>query len=227
MALALLEYQSDGGYLGIELDCVEKEGLEESAEATEHAVERGANITDHIRRNAGTISLEGLVTNSPVIVPATQMGGVTGSVQSTTLDVGGRQLKASVLTFSGAFDRARLVDEVLQSLMGTAVVRYTSTLRGTIEDLVITRYRVDREASTGNDLPFQLDLQRVRYATTQRVTVSPAQRRGRQRQNRGAQAASATPQSSDTRSAAARVLDGGAARSGILQRLASLGGIAR
>jgi hypothetical protein len=227
MALTLLEYQSDGGYLGIELDCVEKEGLEESAEATEHAVERGVNITDHVRRNAGTISLEGVVTNSPVIVPTTQMGGVTGSVQNTTLTVGGRQLKASVLAFSGSFDRARLVDEVLQSLMGTAVVRYTSTLRGTIEDLVITRYRVGREASTGNDLPFQIDLQRVRYATTQRVAVSPAQRRGRTRQNRGAQAASSTPAATDNRSATARIIDGAASRQGILSRLASLGGITR
>lgn len=208
--MPLLEYQSADGYLGIELDVVEKEGLEESAEVSEYAVERGANIVDHVRRNAGTIALEGVVTNAPVVLPATHMGGVTGSVQTQTLDVGGRQLKASVLTFSGTFDRVRAVDEALQALMGGTVVRYTSTLRGTIEDLVVTRYRVDREAMTGNALPFTIELQRIRYAETQRVAVSPAQRRGRARQNRGAQPATTAP---DTRSASARAADRAAASS--------------
>jgi len=207
--MPLLEYQSADGYLGIELDAVEKEGLEESAEVTEHAVEQGVNIVDHVRRNAGTISLEGVVTNAPIILPATHMGGVTGSVQTRTLSVGGRQFKASVLTFSGTFDRVRLVDEVLQSLLGGTLLRYTSTLRGTIEDLVLVRYRVDREAATGNALPFSMDLQRVRYATTQRVAVSPAQRRGRTRQNRGAQPATTAP--ADSRSAGARAVDRAAA----------------
>ena len=89
-----------------------------------------------------------MVTNTPLVVPATQMGGVTGSVQPSTLRVGGLELKASVLTFSGPFDRVRAVDDALSALVGGAVVRYTGTLR-TVDDLVVTRYRVDRDVTTG------------------------------------------------------------------------------
>ena len=115
------------------------------------------------------------------------MDGVTGSMQPTTLTVGGRELKATTLTWSGPVNRVRAVDEVLSALVGTALCRYTGTLR-TIEDLVVTRYRVDRDAATGESLPVVLEFKRVRRATVQRVPV-PAQRRAQPVVNRGQQPA--------------------------------------
>lgn len=183
----LLEYQSGDGWIGIAFDCVEKEGYELSAETTEHAVDAGVVVSDHIKKNPDTLTLEAMVTNSPVVLPRTHMSGVTGSVQPTTLTVGGQQLKASALVWSGSFDRVKAVDEVLQALVGTAVLRYTGTLR-TVDDLVITRYRVDRSVETGDALPVVLELKKIRRATVQRVPV-PAQRRGQPVVARGQQPA--------------------------------------
>jgi hypothetical protein len=45
------------------------------AEVTDHPVERGANIADHIRPTARTFSIEGLITNHPIEVPKSHMGG--------------------------------------------------------------------------------------------------------------------------------------------------------
>jgi hypothetical protein len=45
------------------------------AEVTDHPVERGANIADHIRPTARTFSIEGLITNYPIEVPKSHMGG--------------------------------------------------------------------------------------------------------------------------------------------------------
>lgn len=56
------------------------------AEVTDHPVERGANIVDHIRPLPRTFSIEGLVTNHPIEVPKSHMGGArqdTGPLQLT------------------------------------------------------------------------------------------------------------------------------------------------
>lgn len=187
MVRPLLEYQSGDGYIGLAFDVVEKEGYELTAETTEHAVDSGVVIADHLKKNPDTLTLEAMVTNTPIVVPRTHMDGVTGSMQPTTLSVGGRELKATVLTWSGSINRVRAVDEVLSALVGTSLVRYTGTLRS-LEDLVITRYRVDRDAATGDALPVVLELKKVRRATVQRVPV-PAQRRGQPPVARGQQPA--------------------------------------
>lgn len=185
--MPLLEYQSESGFIGIAFDVVEKEGYESTAEATEHAVDDGAAVADHLKRNADTITLEAMVTNSPLVLPRTHADGVTGGVQPTTLSIGGRELKASALVWSGPFNRVQRVDEVMQALVGAAVLRYTGTLR-TVEDLVLTRYSVSRDAASGDALPMTIELRRVRRASIQRVPV-PAQRRGQPPQNRGQQPA--------------------------------------
>jgi hypothetical protein len=186
--MPLLEYQTaDGGYLGIELDVVERESYESTAETIEHAVDSGVVLSDHVKRNPDTITLEGMVTNTPIVLPRTQMGGVTASVQASTLSVGGRELRASVLTFSGPFDRVRAVDDALHALMGGVVVRYTGTLR-TTDDMIVTRYRVDRDAQTGGALPVTIELRKIRRAEVRRVPV-PAQRRGQPPAPRGAEPA--------------------------------------
>lgn len=183
---ALLEYQSGEGYLAIEIDAAEREAYGATAETAEHAVESGAAVVDHLRRNADTIALECTVTNAPIVLPTTHMSGVTMTTQPTDIVVGGRTLKATLFAPSGPFDRVRLVDEAILALVGTSLVRYTGSLRGTIDDLAITRYEVNREASTGDALVFTLELKKTRRASVRRVPV-PAQRRAQPPQNRGAE----------------------------------------
>ena len=49
--MPLLEYQTADGYLGIALDVVEREGYEATAETTDHAVDSGVVVSDHVKRN--------------------------------------------------------------------------------------------------------------------------------------------------------------------------------
>lgn len=183
--MPLLEYQDSTGFVGISFDVVEKEGYESTAEAAEHAVDSGVVIADHLKRNPDVITLEAMVTNTPLVLPRTHADGVTGGMQATTLTVGGVQLKASALVWSGSFNRVQRIDEVLLALVGTAVLRYTGTLR-TVEDLVLTRYSVSRDVASGDALPVVMELKKIRRASIQRVAV-PALRRQQQPQNRGQQ----------------------------------------
>lgn len=206
-----IEWTTSGGVLeAIDFDATPRESYEGAAEVTEHAVERGASVSDHVRVQGGRVSLEAMVSNHPIDTPKFGMDGVTGGI--------GAGAGGSTFQWSGAFDRVARVDAALAALVAAGqVVRVVTGLR-TIDDLVLERYKVEREAATGNSLPVTLDLRQVRIASSERVEVpDPAQRRGRRSQNRGVVPAVPT----DNRSFLARGDDDAGGPVGAFARLLS------
>lgn len=180
----------------LELDATTLLGFEATAEITEHPVERGPNVADHIRPMNGTLAMEGVITDHPITLPATQMNGATLAPGTVDLPGGGR---ATVQRFSAPVDRVRACDAVLQSLVdGGALVTVTTGLR-TTESLAIARHRAERNGETGESVKVVLEFKRVRLATTARAPV-PLVRRAQVQLDRGAQPA-------DNRTAAARLSD--------------------
>ena len=201
--MARIAWTNLGTTVALELDVSEREGYESTATITEHAVEQGVDISDHVRRNPDIFTLEGWITNTPIVVPATQMAGVTGAVRPTAVAVaGGKTIQASTLQWSSVFDRILTVDTLLGDLIGSPqLVQLTTGLR--VEDnLIVTRYKVDRDASTANALALVLEFKRVRIVTTRRVAL-PAVRRAQTQAQQGAQQGSPV----DNRSTAARSAD--------------------
>lgn len=62
----------------------ESHGL--SADVTEHPVEEGADITDHIRAKPRTFSIEGLISNTPIEVPQSHMDGAVEDTSPITIE---------------------------------------------------------------------------------------------------------------------------------------------
>jgi hypothetical protein len=200
----------DGTPTTIDFDCSVTERYEGAADVTEFPVERGANVTDHVRAQNESVTLEAIVTNTPVVVPTFGMEGATGSPQPLRLDVAGQTLQATTLQFSQAFDRVRAVDEALRALRDVGQVLTVRTGVREIADCVIARYQVERDAEKGNALHLTLELRRLRIVTTQRVQVEqPALRSGHRSQNRGSQPAT-EPSPEDRRTILARLQDRGA-----------------
>lgn len=201
-----IEWTPEGGSLQtIDFDCSVEEVYEGAAEVTEHAVESGSNIADHVRPENDTLSLECIVTNTPVIPRVFGMDGATGSVQSVSLPSAGN---VSTLQFSQAFDRVRAVDEALRSLKDSGQILTVRTSLREITDVVLTRVKVTRNKESAKSLNLNLDLKRVKIATTERVAVRPPrprQRRGQRSGNRGSQPG--TEETADRRSALARITD--------------------
>lgn len=65
------------GDVWIDVSIRETHGV--GAEVTDHPVEVGSNIADHIRTLPRTFSIEGLVTNHPIEVPKSHIGGARAS----------------------------------------------------------------------------------------------------------------------------------------------------
>jgi len=180
----------------LELDATSLLGFETTAEVTEHPVERGPNVADHIRPMNGTLAMEGVITDHPIALPATQMNGATLAPAAVDLPGGGR---ATVQRFSADVDRVRLCDALLQTLVdGGVLVTVTTGLR-TTDSLAIARHRAERNGETGESVKVTLEFKRVRLATTARAPV-PLVRRAQVQSDRGAQPA-------DNRTAGTRLAD--------------------
>lgn len=190
----------------IDFDAVVKESYELPVDVTDHAVEAGAAISDHARAGNETISLEAWVTNTPVVVPGFGLDGASGSTRPATLTINGRDVTTSVLQFSAAFDRRRTMDALLRALAEAGQLLTVRTTYRDIANVVIARYKVERDKDSANALAINLDLRRVTIVQTQTAAVrATRQRRGQRRQNRGGQPAAAPPP--DRRTGLQRVID--------------------
>jgi hypothetical protein len=201
----LLEWTDpSGATVAVELDLTATEAWELAAEVTDHPVEEGAAVSDHIRPGLDTLTLEGWVALAPLVVPRVDPSGLTGSVRATTVRAGGVDRTFTVLSWDREVDRRRVMDELFRALTAAGTLVSVTTSLRSVSDLAVTRYRVDRSKDTSGVLAVTLDLRRVRRVATSRVAVTtPAQRRGQRAGQRGAQPARAT----DRRSTLARALD--------------------
>lgn len=66
---------ASGATFNLEIDAVTDEQHDAANTITEHPVEKGAAITDHIRQNADTISITGTISNTPIHLPTDHAGG--------------------------------------------------------------------------------------------------------------------------------------------------------
>ena len=71
-----------GGAAMIAIDATVEENHGSSALITEHAVEVGGNVSDHIRPENDRLTLVFVITNTPINVPATNMDGATGEISA-------------------------------------------------------------------------------------------------------------------------------------------------
>jgi len=163
----------------LQLDCEVSSQHESTSETTEHAVEQGASVADHVRPNADTCTLVAMVSNHPLR---------GGSVRPLKLSIEGRNVSVNVLQFDTVTDRVGEADAELQRLQQRSELLTIETSLRRYENVVITRYSVDRDASTAHALSLILEIKRLRLVSSQLVSVpDPVQRRGRPSRNRGAQ----------------------------------------
>jgi hypothetical protein len=171
----------------LEFDAVMSENHETRAEITEHAVESGAPLADHKRAKPRVITLEGLVTNTPLDVPPPSGFGQVNVTVTTSKD--GAQVK----TFSEEFDRVRDVWDSLDRLVLSDIPVSVSTEFKDYEDCQIIAMTAPR--STPDDaIVFTVEISEVRIAVSREVdTPAPREPRGETEEDRGAREGEDTP----------------------------------
>lgn len=169
-------------------DAVLSETHEGTSVLTEHAVESGAPISDHKRANPDRISIEALVTNTPLDAPPASGYGTSGI--STSFNKDEAPEGAAVLLFSATFDRISDVVQTLRRLRLESTPVTVSTRIHTYENVQVVGVSTPREPGDGDSVRLNIEFQQVRIAQT-RTTDTPAPRepRGTPTTDRGGQEA--------------------------------------
>lgn len=161
-------------------DAVTAETHEGTSVLTEHAVEEGAPLSDHKRVNPDRLTVEAIVTNTPLDAPPPSGYGNT-SVQAS---VG----EGNVVVFSATFDRIADVLFTLRRLRTEATPVTVSTAHHTYDNVQVVNVTNPREPGDGDAIRVNIDLQQVRVAQSRTVdTPQPREPRGAQTRDRGGQ----------------------------------------
>lgn len=135
----------------MEFDATLSEGHSWKNDVTSNPVERGIEITDHIRRLPDELTLVGMVTNTPFNYLFTNKEG--DRIDNYSKNV---------------------VDEklgILQNIMDTNQLVQVYTKYLVYPDMAITSIDFTRDASNTNSLIFTIQFKRVRIVSTQTVDV--------------------------------------------------------
>ncbi len=209
MSALAISYSAGGALAVIEFDATISETHLAGNEITEHPVEKGVNVTDHVRPRVDRITLDVVVTNAPTRVPRTNMGGATGGVTGLDLVVptngdlpiaipgigaalkgagvfrGTQVVQAQVLQFD-SFDRVADVYHELKNLQETATLVTITTSLVEYENFVFENLSAPRQAGEGDSIHFQIDAKHLRFVTAKTVPA-PASPVGVKKTNKGSQ----------------------------------------
>ncbi len=173
----------------LQFDAVTSESHEFVSELTEHAVETGAPISDHKREKPRRLTIEALVSNTPLDAPPPSgygASGVTASVAAEPAEGEGQRARAQVVVFSATFDRMVDVLDTLDRLRVEGTFVTITTRVRTYDALQIVSVTAPREPGDGDTLRLTLECQEVRIAETRTIdTPAPREPRGDRTTDRG------------------------------------------
>jgi hypothetical protein len=190
----IIRYATAGGETKtIVFDATLREVHTAAGTVTEHAVEKGGKVSDHFRPSQKRVSIEAVISNTPI----KPVGGKTGEVRAVNLDVkdshvvapgvrlpNRRSQGAQVLQFSQQFDRVKDVLAELNAIAeaGTLI----EIVNGIVDyqDMVIVSLSAPREAASGSTITVTIDAVHIRFVETSTVDA-PAPRKQNKRTKRG------------------------------------------
>lgn len=160
MAVTLVFKMTRAAIGSVELDASVSEVHTADAEITEHPVEAGANISDHIRQKPDTLTMEGLVSNTPLPAPSSDLTfrRTAGSVQFDSRS----ELEPA---------RAGTAYRDLLSIKESGTLVTVVTALRVYERMAIKNLSVPRDVKTGQAVRFTAQLVQVLTVESKTVTV--------------------------------------------------------
>lgn len=150
----------------IELDCTLSTTHSMKVEATKHPVERGAKITDHLRPEPDVVTLEGLISDTPV----------SRSQQTRAVQAAGVSLTTSAAApavFGVPGYAAAALAKLVAIKDGGILVTLATELR-TYTDMALTSLDIPRDARTGDALRFSATFEKIIIVTNKVTQLRPA-----------------------------------------------------
>jgi len=188
-----LTWEDDADQI-VTFDATMSENHSSNSEVTDHPIETGASVVDHIRRLPEELGLVGVVTDDPLVAER--------STKATAANTGGDPDQRAVSAYNF----------ILQSKDEGRLVRVFTKLRD-YRNMVIISLNVTRDRSESRIVRVELQLREVMIANTEQVeaptpTLAAAPSRNRKRkQGKKTKQATSDAQKRKARTGLARIDD--------------------
>lgn len=199
MALTLIYKPTLAKIDTIELDASISESHMGEVEITEHPVEQGANVSDHARPKPDILTIEGMVSNTPV----------NRSQNQRKIESQGFQLTSATNADSivGQPGVAETAYTKLLALKDSGKLITVATKLRAYQNMILKSLTVPRDSKTGDVLRFQATFQRIRIAQNKAVDLPIKEPQHKPKTNKGKKPSKPTDNPEPYRSAAKTLTD--------------------
>lgn len=150
----------------IEIDCTLSAKHSMRVEATKHPVEVGAKITDHLRPEPDSVTVDCIVSNTPVSRTQQTRGiAVTGGTLNTTAS------QPSVFGVPGYAEEALAK---LVAIKDQGILVTLATELRTYTDMALTSLEIPRDATVGDALRFTATFEKLVLVENKVTQIRPA-----------------------------------------------------
>ena len=163
----------------LKIDATKAEEHSFRAKATQHEVEDGANISDHVIKNGRVVMLDGVVSDDPISIAAAAIGNVAGITGSLVEGVGGAVATGAVsklgseLMASGAKPSKDAVD-ILEYIYEESIPLMITTSIKTYTNMIMEDLRIPRNSRNANSLEFKATFREARIVESEVVDIPPS-----------------------------------------------------
>jgi hypothetical protein len=194
MADLAIVYRPDGTSIdALRLDAALRETHTHEAEATEHPVEKGANITDHIRQKPDGLTIEGVFTNTQLSEDGVTRAIETGGVIFETTVLADEESRAGAVGYAEACYR-----KLVEAKEAGKLVSVVTGLRS-YDNMAITSITVPRDATIGDAVQFTIVLKQIIIVSTRLTKVDVREPKPKGKTKLGRQAAGAASEPTKTK----------------------------
>lgn len=177
MVNLFINQKSPGKIGNLTLDVTIREQHVYRNDVTAFPVEEGADVTDHVRPLPPRLTMSGVVSNTPLLNVGSLFTSAVESFRNSPIGTSiydsatrTEQALAELMKLTGWRYPTRVVSDayVIQRIVPITVV---TGLR-VYTDMVMTSLTVDRDANTGDSLPFTVELTHISIAKFRQTTIS-------------------------------------------------------
>jgi len=167
----------------VRFDCSLDDTHNLEAVITDHPVEEGIDITDHIKRLPKSIEINGLISNTPIYLEK-------------------EDRESPITTDTGSIeDRVEVAYTKLEEIMSVGELITVVTTLAEYDNMVIANFSVTRNAQNGNVLNASLSLREVITTTTEKVEApEPVKKSKKKTTNKGKKSARDATKEADKKS---------------------------
>jgi hypothetical protein len=198
MAVTILFEKTQAKIDSVTLDASVSETHAAEVEVTDHPVEKGANISDHARPKARTLTIEGIVTNTPLAPDQ-----APESTTPTNIRANGRTVYDSR---APAYDGTR-AGRAYRDLLALTEGKLITVVTGieSLENMQVTSISVPRDSKTGQALHFTIQLKQVVQVSN--ATAKLVEKKVKPKNDLGKKTGTATPEATRAKSFAKNIKD--------------------